>query len=259
MKRSLLVESKDTDCPLEPGFEPGEYDVICSRGKQYYNHVGNIRFRALIQDQVERYCRAENKVAKSRIVMSIVNEIRSASPSGGFVRFSLKQGCYVEIGDELVSYDSKDVCIDELNNSIDPLRMLVNQLKQAREKVGHALRERRKCGKQKLIGSPQTTVSDDGDGSIARVESIGPQGAKPEQRVQSSQGDERQSQMSIFELFASGYTKDPADTGHTRVLQDVQMTTETAVAHVLDMASEASEGEFDDTDLPDNFDIDSIF
>lgn len=105
MKRSR-INSKEKDCPLDPGYEPGEYDVICSRGKQYYNHVGNIRFRNMIENQVERYCRADTKVGKTMVVMSIVDAIRGASPRGGFVRFSMRRGCYVEIGDELVSHDS---------------------------------------------------------------------------------------------------------------------------------------------------------
>jgi hypothetical protein len=110
-------ESREKDCPLDPGFEPGEYDVICSRGKQYYNHIGNIRFRTMIENHVERYCRAETKVGKSAVVVSIVHAIRILSPAGGFVRFSLKRGCYVEIGDELVSRDLMNACIDKLNNS----------------------------------------------------------------------------------------------------------------------------------------------
>ena len=254
MKRNLIVESKGTDSPLDPGFEPGEHDVICSRGKQYYNHIGNIRFRALIQDQVERYSRAENKVAKSRIVMSIVNEVRSASPAGGFVRFSLKRGCYVEIGDELVSQYSINVYVDEPDDSIHPLRMRVINQKQAREKVGHALRERRKCGKQRLLGSPQTTVSE--EWCPTRVESMSPQGVKAQQGVHSRQGEESRNEMSILQLYSSGYTRDHTDTGHTGITHDLQITTASAVANVLDMASEE---ELDGTDLPDNFDIDSIF
>ena len=98
-------ESRVKDYPLDPGFEPGEYDVICSRGKQYYNHIGNIRFRTMIENRVDQYCRAETKVVKSAVVVSIVHAIRVLSPAGGFVRFSVKRGCYVEIGDELVSQD----------------------------------------------------------------------------------------------------------------------------------------------------------
>ncbi len=120
--------------------------------------------------------------------------------------------------------------------------------------MGHALRERRKCGKQRFLGSPQATVSD--DFITTKVESIDPQRAKLQQRVYSSQGDEFQNQMSMFDLFASEYTKGHADSGHTRVSHDHHMSTAASVAHVLGMTSE---DELDETDLPDNFDIDSIF
>jgi len=72
--------------PLLPGFEPTELDVICARGKGAFNHPGNIRFRALVQDQLHSYSSSTSKMEKSKIVRDIIESVRQASPQGGFVK-----------------------------------------------------------------------------------------------------------------------------------------------------------------------------
>lgn len=114
----------EKDAPLDPDFEPGPHDVICTRGKEAYNHPGNVHFRTLIYTHWEDYNTCITKIDKSLAVIRIVDEIRQLSPQGGFVKFCKQKRCYVEVGD-----------------------------KKAREKVGHALRE--------LTGSRSSTPSDD--------------------------------------------------------------------------------------------------
>ena len=96
------MSSTQKERPLEAGFEPGPFDVICSRGKQFFNHIGNARFRSIVDNHINDYYRARSKLEKGRLFMSIVQEVRGASRGGGFVRFSAERGCYVEIGDEMV-------------------------------------------------------------------------------------------------------------------------------------------------------------
>lgn len=72
--------------PLEPGFEPTSLDVICARGKEAFNHSGNIRFRALVQEQLHSYSSSASKMEKSKIVRDIIESVRLASPQGGFVK-----------------------------------------------------------------------------------------------------------------------------------------------------------------------------
>jgi hypothetical protein len=48
--------------------------------------VGNRRFRILIQLNLEKYKNSKNRAEKSLIVMSIVDTIREASKTGGFVK-----------------------------------------------------------------------------------------------------------------------------------------------------------------------------
>lgn len=71
---------------LEPDFEPTSLDVICARGKEAYNHTGNIRFRQLVADQLHNYQTSTSKMAKSQIVREIIESVRRASPKGGFVK-----------------------------------------------------------------------------------------------------------------------------------------------------------------------------
>jgi hypothetical protein len=59
---------------------------------------------------LKRYVEAKTRLEKSVVVNAIVDQIREASPNGGFVKRD-KDGCWYEIGAE------------------------------AREKVGHALRD----------------------------------------------------------------------------------------------------------------------
>merc|ERR1719222_835553 len=40
---------------LGAGFEPGEYDVVCAKGRFARDHAGNLRFRELVDANLERY------------------------------------------------------------------------------------------------------------------------------------------------------------------------------------------------------------
>ena len=71
---------------LSKGYEPGEYDVICGRGKRALDHVGNIRFRDLIRTHLPEYSIAVTKTDKSMIVSAIIDTIRRLSPEGGFIK-----------------------------------------------------------------------------------------------------------------------------------------------------------------------------
>jgi hypothetical protein len=84
--------------PLGPNFTgPGQYDVICARGSEAREHVGNLHFREVIRCNLERYCKADTKMEKSCIVSAVIDSIRLKSPEGGFVREV--GGKYFEVGD----------------------------------------------------------------------------------------------------------------------------------------------------------------
>jgi hypothetical protein len=85
--------SKKSQLPAE--FQPSSYSVVCGRGKDSFNHVGNRRFRALVTMFIERYSQAGSKVAKSAIVSEIIDVIRRAG--GNFCK--LQRGAWFEVGD----------------------------------------------------------------------------------------------------------------------------------------------------------------
>ena len=86
--------------PLAVDFEPGQYDVICSRGSLPKKHPGNIWFVSLVEQNCERYIQAEGKMAKSIIVSEILDIVRKNSPGGGFVKMD-DDGRWCETGDHL--------------------------------------------------------------------------------------------------------------------------------------------------------------
>jgi hypothetical protein len=97
-------------------YEPSDVDIFCGRGKGFYNRPGNKSFRTLVGSYIPAYLAAKTKVDKSAVLNTIVDKVRNLhDPTTGrpaqFIKFSKKTG-WVEIGDE-----------------------------QAREKVGHAMRE----------------------------------------------------------------------------------------------------------------------
>jgi hypothetical protein len=101
---------------IGPDYEPSDVDIFCGRGKGFYNRPGNKSFRTLVGSYIPAYLAAKTKVDKSAVLNTIVDKVRNLhDPTTGrpaqFIKFSKKTG-WVEIGDE-----------------------------QAREKVGHAMRE----------------------------------------------------------------------------------------------------------------------
>lgn len=74
------------DDQLSIDFTPGPFDVICSQGKTAKSHEGNKRFVSTIQKRAKDYKNATEKRVKSMIVRSIIDEIRTKSPDGGFVK-----------------------------------------------------------------------------------------------------------------------------------------------------------------------------
>lgn len=87
---------------LPAGFEPGENDVICGRGKEVLRHPGNIRYRRLLERHGKAYDEASSdKVTKSRIVSSVIEEVRSRCDLGGFVKKDERSGRWYEVGDQV--------------------------------------------------------------------------------------------------------------------------------------------------------------
>jgi len=99
-KNVRCIVSTDNGMRRLPDFKgPGQFDVICARGKHALEHPGNRRFRAMIENNLQRYSAATTKFEKSMIVSSIVDAVRTSSPDGGFIKE--KNGQWYEVGDHV--------------------------------------------------------------------------------------------------------------------------------------------------------------
>ncbi|KAI2490311.1 hypothetical protein MHU86_24275 [Fragilaria crotonensis] len=106
-KASKKLLRKNGSSILE-GFAPGKYDVLCNRSRHAFNHVGNRRFRVIVENHAPGFAALRTKAERSLMIQSILGIIKAA------------QGKFVE--------KNKDGTWDEVG------------LVKRKEKVGHALR-----------------------------------------------------------------------------------------------------------------------
>eukprot|EP00547_Thalassionema_nitzschioides_P005337 CAMPEP_0194209934 /NCGR_PEP_ID=MMETSP0156-20130528/7891_1 /TAXON_ID=33649 /ORGANISM="Thalassionema nitzschioides, Strain L26-B" /LENGTH=307 /DNA_ID=CAMNT_0038937197 /DNA_START=57 /DNA_END=980 /DNA_ORIENTATION=+ len=78
---------------------PGINDVMCGRGGGTNNHIGNIRFRQLINDHKLRYLAAP-KVDKPKVAMEVVQLWRKLDPPGRFLAKKGGETFWQEVGDK---------------------------------------------------------------------------------------------------------------------------------------------------------------
>jgi len=83
------------ECSLPDDFSPGPNDVVCARGKSYWDHAGNQKYRALIAGCTEKYSATSNKLEKTLIVSEIVDSVHKRK--GKFVKKVKKGGPWVEV------------------------------------------------------------------------------------------------------------------------------------------------------------------
>jgi len=88
------VETDEERVPLSSSYVPSSTDVVCARGRQYWNHTGNKLYRGIIADYTARYCETKNKMEKSLIVMEIINKVHEFN--GRFIKKERKGGPWVE-------------------------------------------------------------------------------------------------------------------------------------------------------------------
>ena len=98
--------------PLPSNFTPGEFDVVCGRGKGSYNSPGCKKLRALIREYIPEYTAAKSKFDKTTVLSQIVDVIQSQNNNTAKFVKKDANGAWCEIGND-----------------------------QAREKVGHTMRE----------------------------------------------------------------------------------------------------------------------
>ncbi len=135
-------------------FQPSDYSVVCGRGNDCFNHVGNRRFRILAGMYIARYSHTDSKTAKSAIVSKIIAVIHQAG--GMFCKF--KKGSWCEVGDhqarEKVSALLRDLLHNQYRSS-------------AKAKVGRrtAIKKNQKQNQDQQSGQKRVDDTDDSDDS----------------------------------------------------------------------------------------------
>jgi hypothetical protein len=76
---------------LGTNFVPGDFTVICGRGKIYASSSGNVHLKRSVQQHAVPYARAKSRIEKSDIVSSIISAVQTASPEAALVRFEADQ------------------------------------------------------------------------------------------------------------------------------------------------------------------------
>jgi methyl coenzyme M reductase gamma subunit len=77
---------------------PSMMDILCGRDKVSYSHVGNRRFRVIVEMNYQRYQKCTTREAKTRITDEIIEGIRECG--GRFLRKNEDTGMYEDVGDE---------------------------------------------------------------------------------------------------------------------------------------------------------------
>jgi hypothetical protein len=94
-------------------YNPTDYDVVCGRGKGYYDKPGNKKFRSIVATEVDNYISATTKTAKSIILDNIVQRVEEQNNGNAtFLKYNGKKKGWCKMSHF-----------------------------EAREKVGHAIRE----------------------------------------------------------------------------------------------------------------------
>ena len=133
---------------LPSDFVPGPNHVVCARGKGYWNHSGNVRYRAIIAAASQRYARTTNKVDKSVIVTEIIHAIETNNNgSDGSCGFVKKEGknrfvlCDEHFMREKITQSLRDDLKDMYKSSTSTKKTRRTKVCQSiHERVEHAIR-----------------------------------------------------------------------------------------------------------------------
>jgi hypothetical protein len=66
--KSKIVETKISDLSV--------FDVLCGRGKQSYNNIGNRRFRIMININLQKYLKCESRTDRSKMILGLTYDLQ---------------------------------------------------------------------------------------------------------------------------------------------------------------------------------------
>jgi hypothetical protein len=126
-RRGFIVEGRvlngtRQDAPL------GEHDVILGRGLGTYNHVGNIKFRKLVNKHKMRYL-ASSKVDKPKVARELVHMWKQLDPPGRFLqRADESKLDWIEVCDKKAQ-EKASQCLRERTPDVMPYYEIVRDNK----------------------------------------------------------------------------------------------------------------------------------
>jgi len=103
--------------------EPGPYDIVCGRNSGAYNYIGNRRFRVTIEMNLQRYIDSPTREDKTNVIKSIVWMLHE------------------QVGARFLKKETSKKSSSSGGRRRGTPRYTIMTDKQAREKVGHALRD----------------------------------------------------------------------------------------------------------------------
>jgi hypothetical protein len=103
--------------------EPGPYDIVCGRNSGAYNYIGNRRFRVTIEMNLQRYIDSPTREDKTNVIKSIVWMLHE------------------QVGARFLKKETSKKSSGSGSRRRGTPRYTIMTDKQAREKVGHALRD----------------------------------------------------------------------------------------------------------------------
>lgn len=124
-QQSPLREFLSLDIELE------ENDIVCGRDKLTHSHIGNKRFRRVIESNRERYQTATSREEKTRITIELVEMLQSSRPGGRFLKKDPSSGAWLEVGDEYV----REKVSHALRSAKDPNRIRVRKKRKVVQRI----------------------------------------------------------------------------------------------------------------------------
>ena len=115
------MQSQQQDFQLNDIDHPGVNDVMCGRGGGTNNHIGNVRFRQLVNGHKLRYL-AASKVEKPMVAREVVQIWRNLNPPGRFLAQDKSQGenaLWNDIGDKKAR-EKASQCLRERTADVVP-------------------------------------------------------------------------------------------------------------------------------------------
>lgn len=171
---ALLPQLQQSLCLLhQPGVEyPGMNDVMCGRGGGTNNHVGNIRFRQLINEHKLRYLAAP-KIDKPKVAMEVVQMWRRLDPPGRFLAKTAGEKFWNEVGDKKAR-EKASQCLRERTAVVMPFVKALQERERKNKELKNrnkTLKEAAKANKSKVktkttFKPPETLSHDDACSSI---------------------------------------------------------------------------------------------